>query len=349
MRNLPELVSAVQHNCDVSDARHAGEYGLCTFLLKMREYYRWENELPFSRALPKDAVGEWLAARERQWGGLETEPFRPLPIPGGALDPLDGGAVNAALGAQGLVYSAGYGQFRKPVFFLGKLLRAESREGFTILVSSCEYARELAAPPAMLQGRTIFIRLESVRRFLWEKIEDGKWRKRGSAMARALDGYDFAANPESALARMAECEMESMILHELGEARAGERLGAAWRDMTAALSRPRSELVARAVRDLIADCLSTLPVLLARRNHPALHFYFATFDGLRRELFPDALAAYAAYAESGTLEALETLVREGATRWLEVAQSVLATTPAAREGALEMLLAARPARTAPIH
>ncbi|MEO8677345.1 MAG: hypothetical protein ABI569_17355, partial [Casimicrobiaceae bacterium] len=57
MRNLPRLTSAVQHNCDISDARFAGDYGLCTFLLKMREYYRWENELPFAHALPKDELG----------------------------------------------------------------------------------------------------------------------------------------------------------------------------------------------------------------------------------------------------------------------------------------------------
>ena len=50
MRNFPQLASVVQHNCDVSDARHAGDYGMCSFLLKMREYYRWEHQLSFSSA-----------------------------------------------------------------------------------------------------------------------------------------------------------------------------------------------------------------------------------------------------------------------------------------------------------
>ena len=71
------------------------------------------------------------------------------------------------------------------MFFLGRLLRVEERAGFTILVSSCEYARELAAPPAMLQGRTIFVRMESARRYLWEKIEEWQWRKQDNAMKRA--------------------------------------------------------------------------------------------------------------------------------------------------------------------
>ena len=58
MRNLPALTTVVQRNCDISDARHAGDYGLCTFLLKMREYYRWEHELPLTRNLPQDELGD---------------------------------------------------------------------------------------------------------------------------------------------------------------------------------------------------------------------------------------------------------------------------------------------------
>ena len=71
MRALPQLVSVVQRNCDISDARHAGDYGLCTFLLKMREYYRWENALPFAHALPKDELGAWLMSREQRWDGMQ--------------------------------------------------------------------------------------------------------------------------------------------------------------------------------------------------------------------------------------------------------------------------------------
>jgi len=119
---------------------------------------------------------------------------------------------------------------------------------------------------------------------------------------------------------------------------AGERLGVGWGDMMATLSRPRSELAARAVRDLLADCLSTLPALLERRNLPALHFYFATFDGLRRQLFPQALAAYAACVNTHTLGPLRAVVREGGTRWLEVARSVQTLAPGAQAAALDALL-----------
>ncbi len=338
LRNLPQLASAVQHNCDISDARYAGDYGLCTFLLKMREYYRWENELPFTRALPKDELGSWLSAREAQWSAIESEAFRPLPLARGEVDPLEADVANRELLPQGFVYSAGYGRFHKPVFFLGELLRVEERAGFTVLISSCEYARELAAPPAMLQGRTIFVRLESVRRYLWEKIEEWQWRKQDNTLARALASYDFVGDTEAALARMAENEMETMILHEVGEAMAGERLGEGWRDMMAALARTRAEALARAVRDLLADCLSTLPELLTRANLPALHFYFATFDAPRRDLFPQAPQAYRESLRTGSLAPLAQAVREGEARWLETARGLLALNPAEREAALELLL-----------
>lgn len=338
LRNLPELAEAVQRNCDISDARHAGDYGLCTFLLKMREYYRWEHELPFGRSLPKDELGAWLKTRESAWEAIEEQAFEPLPLAGGALDPFEAAAANRELLPRGGVYGAGYGHMGKPVFFLGALQRIEAREGLTICVSSCEYARELAAPPAMLQGRTVFVRLESVRRYLWEKIEEWQWRKQGGAMARVLASYDFLADPESAIARMAENETESMVLHEIGEARAGELLGAAWGEMALAASGTRAEIAMRAVRDLLADCLSTLPALIERGNAPALHFYFATFDALRRQLFPQALAAYEDYARNGATDRLRRVVDEGRERWLESARRLLALTPAAREAALEALL-----------
>ena len=339
MRNLRRLESAVQRNCDISDARHAGDYGLCTFLLKMREYYRWEQELPFTRSLPKDELGDWLSAREQAWNRIEADEFMPLPLARGELDPFDADAANRELLPQGCVYSAGYGRYRKPMFFLGRLLRVEERAGFTILISSSEYARELAAPPAMLQGRTIYLRLESVRRYLWEKIEEWQWRKQDNAMARALASYDFIADTEAALQRMADNEMETMILHEVGEAMAGELLGAPWREMALSASRTRSEPVVRAVRDLLADCLSTLPGLLARGNLPALHFYFATFDAPRRQLFPEALAAYEHYLRVGVLDRLGEVARDGRERWLATARELLAVDPGAREIATDALLA----------
>ena len=286
LRRLPELVGAIQRNCDISDARHAGDYGLCTFLLRMREYYRWEMEVPFSRRLAKDDLGDWLDGRERHWSALEEEPFANLPLGRAGLDPFETARANRALMPRGLVYSAGLGRFGKPVFFLGRLLGVQERAGLKVIVSSCEYARELAAPPAMLLGRTVFIRRESVRRALWERLEEWRWRKLDAAASLALAGCELETDTDRALERLADRETETMILHEIGEARAGELLGSAWGEMMQSLARTPAEPFARAVRDLLADCISTLPALIGRADPGALHFYFATFDAPRRELFP---------------------------------------------------------------
>ena len=76
--NFEQLVSTVQKNCHVSDARYAGNYSMCTFLLKMREYYRWEQGYAPHAKLPHQEVGEWLQAREKLWEELEEESFAPL-------------------------------------------------------------------------------------------------------------------------------------------------------------------------------------------------------------------------------------------------------------------------------
>jgi hypothetical protein len=162
-----------------------------------------------------------------------------------------------------------------------------------------------------------------VRRFLWERLEEWRWRKLDPAASRALQGCDFETDTEGALERLADREVETMILHEIGEARAGRLLGARWDDLAAGISRTPAEPVARAVRDLLADCLSTLPSLV-EGDEGALHFYFATFDAPRRQLFPEAVEAYGRFARAGDREALRRVLSGGRRRWLETARGWLA-------------------------
>jgi hypothetical protein len=324
MLNIGQIVSTVQKNCHISDARHAGDLTLCTYLLKMREFYRWENDIPLTRQLAREDVGQWLQERERMWEHLEADGFEPIPLEHGASDPFDADSVNRELVPQGYVYSGGVGHFCKPHFFLGNLVTMETRNGFAVYISSCEYARDLEAPPAMLQGRTIFVRQESVRRYLWEKVEESRWSHGNDVMQRALTCYPFEHDAELALDRMLHNETESIVLHELGEGLAGEALGADWERMLAGLARSKAEIMARAVRDNLADCLTTLPALVETRNDASLHFYFATFGGMRRHLFPEALAAYRRWCADGDLGPLRSLAREGQPRWRAAAERMLA-------------------------
>lgn len=322
--NFGAVLGAVQRNCHISDAQYAGDLTLCTFLLKMRELYRWENDIPLSQEMPKTDVGDWMNARGQLWDDIETASFEPLPLPRGDIDPFEVRLVNTELVPRGLVYSGGYGRQCKPHFFLGQLARHEQRSGFDIYVSSCEYARDLDAPPGMMLDRTIFVRAEALKRWLWERYEEWSWNKRNEAMGRAIACYPFERDIDMALEAMTETEVESVILHELGEARADAALGEAWPMLLAAVMRSRAEIVARAVRDLYADCLSTLPGLIERGEPAAIHFYFANLVGMRRKLFPELAAAYRQWLETGDLAGLRDSARLGLERWGETAQTVLA-------------------------
>ena len=321
---MQSLIEAVQHNCDIVDARHGADYGMCTYLLKMRELYRWQQGLDLGAPLGKDDVGDWLTAREARLEALESAEFRPLPIAGSAIDPFDAEAVNAALEGHGLVYSAGLVHGASPHFFLAEL-EAEQRadNGFLLRVSGRELARCLNAPPAMTRGSTIFLRRESLRRYLWEKYESWLWSRPPGAMARAVACYPFDTGLESALDQMTAAEMAAIEAHERGEYQAGLVLGDAWERMLLDLSLTPAELMARAVRDHLADCTHTLPMLLADGRDASLHFFVANLGAMRKQLFPSLDAAYRHWLESGATARFAELASRGQGHWHGLAERML--------------------------
>ena len=317
------LKATVQRNCHISDARFGGQHTLCIFLLKMREYYRWESGRRFGETIPQAELGDWLTAREALWDEIEEQPFTPLRINGQAYDPFDNASINRQLTPHGLVYSGGYGQWRKPHFMLAKLLRQRQQDGVTLYHAGSELARDLVAPPAMTQGQTILVRRESLQRMLWERIEEWQWRKSGNRPA-AMQAYDFDADPMAALEQMTDHEMHAVTLHELGEVRAARTLGPDWQAMLASLPRSRAEMLARSVRDHLADCLVTLPALLEQDDHASLPFYIANLKTLRRELFPALLFAYQQWRETGNRQPMATLAADAVTHWQHCADTMLA-------------------------
>ncbi|HMM47405.1 MAG TPA: hypothetical protein PKC12_05435 [Thiobacillaceae bacterium] len=321
--SLPDLIETVQKNCMIADARHARDMTMCTFLLEMREYYRWEMELPYGARLPKDDLGDWLNARESLWNTVEEEDFVRLPLTESGIDPFEADDVNRALIPQGLVYSSGLGQFRKPHFVLAELRRAEVREGVQVLVAGCEYARDLIAPPAAMRNGAIFLRMDAVRRLLWNKYEEWQWKEKDTALGRAFSHYDFEHDIDRALDRMAEAEAEAMILHEIGEARAESLLGDDWPAMLAGLESRHAELLARAIRDHLADCLVTLPTLIERDATGSLHFHLANLSGLRRALFPSLVAAYEHWLDNHDHARLAAMVAKGEAHWLAAAKQLM--------------------------
>ncbi len=217
------LVATVQRNCHVSDALYAGNYTMCIFLLKMREYYRWEKDLPLTAKLNRKDVGNWLVAREQSWDDIEGEDYEKLSAGNGRTNAFETTAINAQLLPDNYIYSSGIGLYGKPHFFIGDLEKQDKIGDITILVAGREYARDLVAPPSMYRDKTVFVRKQSLRRYLWERIEE--WRllkdKKHHPIGRSLQSYRNRHDLERVLDDMTGNETESLILQEVGESRAG--------------------------------------------------------------------------------------------------------------------------------
>jgi hypothetical protein len=320
---IAPALAAIRNNCHISDARHATDFTLCVYLLKMREFFRWENSLPFSAPLPHGELTDWLTERERLWETLGELPFEPVPVGDREYDPFDAGTINDRVNDFGYVYSSGIGRNLKPHFFIGSLQETRHHNGYTLYVSGKEFARDLSAPPAMSLGINIFIRRESLRRMLWERIEEWRWNRPANAMQEAIACYDFDNSPDEALDQMTDNEARSVMLHEIGEVMAGELLGHDWENLLASIPHSKAELMVRAVRDHLADTLSTLPELLENANPASLHFYIANLGNLRKSLCPALITAYETWAKTGDSSELADVACKGREHWSSLAGNIL--------------------------
>jgi hypothetical protein len=317
------LISRVRHNCHLSDALHARDYSLCIYLLKMREFYRWEQGFSFDEVLLRGPLGEWLTARENHWEQIQDEEFQTLEFSNESYPPFDTEAINGQLNDAGLVYSGGYCG-AKPHFFLAELERVEQIEGANIYISGRELARELTAPPAMSLGNNVFLRRESLRRMIWEKLEEWGWLDPQRAIARAATFYNFERDLQAGLDAITANELDTLRQHELGELAIGAELGPEWETMLALLPRSRAEFQLRAIRDHLVDCSRTLPWLLDEERDAALHFYFANFSSMHKAIFPALEQAYQKWLKGDDGRALREVIKLGAEQWRNQAEYALA-------------------------
>lgn len=318
-----QLNETVQYNCHIADASHAGDYTLCIYLLKMRELYRWENKASFSNVLEKEHIGKWLRQREDLWENLAEEQFKTLSIEKAVFDPFNSTDINSTLKDLQLVYSAGFGLNNRPHFFLADLDHYEHHEEYNLYIAGKEYARDMAAPPAMSLDNTIFIRKESLRRLLWEKLETWRWNRPDNALGRAFACYDCESNLDQALAEMSECEIKNIIHHEHGEIKAGRILGSSWEELLYSLPHSKTSIMLRAIRDHLADSLTTLPALLELNHAASWHFYFGNMDNMRRVLFPTLYTAYDKWLETGSLLELSEAIVKSQAHWHQLCTNVL--------------------------
>jgi len=320
--NTQKMIETVQHNCHIADARHAGDYTLCVYLLKMREMYRWEQGIDFNTLLTTDDVGDWLTERESLWDEVEEQEYKQLAIKDQYYEPFDNALINTLLEEKNLVYNAGLGIRCRPHFFVADLQQRIQHDNYTVFISRKEHARDMAAPAAMVQGNSIFIRRESLQRVIWEILDDARVNGLDNPLTRAMAYYPFDENIETALNQMVDAEIPYVIQHEIGEVKAGRLLGDNWNDMLNKLARSQAEIMLRAVRDHLADSITTLPALLEDNNPASMHFYFGNMTAMRKHLAPGLLAAYEHWHATGKPDKLQNLAKKSQKHWQGLADDV---------------------------
>jgi hypothetical protein len=135
--------------------------------------------------------------------------------------------------------------------------------------------------------------------------------------------YPFETDVEAALEAMTENELAAAREHEIGEYEAGQLLGDAWNEMLLDVANTPAELMARAVRDHLADCRRTLPMLVSSGAAPSMHFFAGNFSAMRKKLFPALDRAYRQWLDDGELAGLQRMAGEGAAHFAALAEDML--------------------------
>jgi len=321
------LISRVQRNCDVSDARHAGLYSVCGLALRLRDLYKWDLGLPpWKEGAPGDVL-DWIDARETLWADLEEEAYLPIEVDGNRFEPFDTRAINAALRPRGLFYGAGYAYSLKPSFLLSELDSDHHVEGEPVVRLGKELARDLLTIPAMTQDGRIVFRRDSARMYLWDQIMYIKPSGRpalNSAMCDfGLNGADPGGIREH-LDALLDRMQENYLYHELGEIRDDVFDRDIWRALISEFPHSPVELLVRSVKDLLADTgpAGTLRRIARKRDCVSLGLYVAFFDGLGRDLFPELRAAYSLYVQRDNWSFIEDAVSAGYATATRLAEAI---------------------------
>jgi hypothetical protein len=316
---LGSIVKQVLFNCTISDARHAGLYSICGLGLRLRDLFKWEKGLDPWVEKESSEVMDWIGEKEELWETLANRGYGAITIEGDTHEPFDVKGINALLEPHGLIYGAGYAGSLKPIFFLAELERKREVDGYPVYVLGRELARDLVTVPALSQGATILIRIEAAKLFLWDQIffvkKSGRKAMQSALRGYGLDGGDVEAI-HGGLARIAAEEVETYMHHELGELRDTVFEKKIWRKIIATFPHTPIELLARTVKDLLADTnkYGTLQHIVKGAKTASLAFYVAFLDGLRKVLFPELEMSFREFERTGDWSAITTAVAKGFER-----------------------------------
>jgi uncharacterized protein DUF6866 len=289
---IDSIRKTILHNCDISDAAHAGIYSVCTLALRLRDLFKWEKGLaPWEENEPKDTL-EWIGEKEDKWEAIEETDFIPVSINGQTFDPFETEAINAVLMAHNLYYGAGYAHGLKPTFFLAVCEKSEKIHGITVHWLGREIARDLLTIPALTQDNSILYREQCARMFFWDQIlyihKSGR-----PALEFALKTCGIEDTHPSTIKvgfdKVFDTQVKGYIHHEVGEIKDTGFDRIIWREVISEFPHTPVEIIARVVKDVLADTnpYGTLPQIMKEKNATALGFYMAFRGSMAKVLFPD--------------------------------------------------------------
>ncbi|MBI5253309.1 MAG: hypothetical protein HY930_02780 [Euryarchaeota archaeon] len=322
---IEEIAEQVGQNCEISNAKSWGGYSICGLLLRLRELYKWEKGMQPWEKIDTSALMDWIDKKEKKWKEISDRGFRDIKINGTAHNPFDVEKINEAL-PNGFLYGAGYVAAMRPSFFLAQLEEVRRERGYNIFISGRELARDLVAAPAMLQGNNILVRKESIRYFIWEKIEEVSITG-NETLRHALEDYGLdeeKINPES-VERAVEEELESYIRHELGEASDEVLPDEVWHGLVGSFPCSKIELLVRSLKDTLGDTGENgmLSHIIANKKKGSLGFYVELLTGFRKVFFPEIAAAYYELRKTGSWRRVEEARVTGYERSKRYAQKLV--------------------------
>lgn len=316
MLKIEAVKEQVRHNCDITDAQHAGLYSICGLAMRLRDLYKWEKGLEPWIEKDSSEILEWIEAKEQTWDALTDEKFHAIEIQGNKYDPFDVEEINAMLEPYGFLYGGGLARGLKPTFFLGVIADKKVINGYPVYILGRELARDLLTLPALTQGDYILIRQEAAKLYLWDQIFYIKKSGR-KALNFALEHYGLKdQNPQELhanLARIVAAEADTYIYHELGELQDTVFDRDLWQQIIAAFPHTVIEFLTRTVKDLSADTneYGTLRHIIRKRKTASLAFYVAFLEGLLKEIFPEIIEAFQEFKHAGNWDVIDQAVADG--------------------------------------
>ncbi|MCX7913244.1 MAG: hypothetical protein N2511_01520 [Thermodesulfovibrionales bacterium] len=312
--NIKNISQQIKYNCDISDAKYWGYFSLCGLLLRLRELYRSENNLPPWTKIDQQKIGDWITAKEILWAEIEDKSFINIEINGFSINPFEVVTINSLLTKNNLIYGAGYGLYKKPVFFLGELYSHSQRGEYDIYYIKKEFVRDLFTSSGMLLGKQIFIRLEQLLSILWEMFLESKCKYNdylGNVFSKVGINTEDHITEDFAtkLDNLALFYSEIIVNHELAEA---EETNEEWRKIILHIEDRKLELILRNIKDVVADTSEIGPLrkIIEKKDIASLYFYISYTEMFNKSIHPELSKAFIIFKKTKDWDALDAIRRK---------------------------------------